>query len=72
MLIDDAKNIFKKAWSIRLALISAVFSTLEVALPFFTDILPARSMAALALISALGSVFMRLVYQPRLHEEASK
>lgn len=71
MLIEDAKLIFKKAWSIRLALLSAVFSVLEVGLPFFTDILPPGAMASLAIVSSVGSVIMRLIYQPALHTEES-
>ena len=72
MLIDDAKTVFRKAWSVKLALLSAVFSTLEVALPFFTDLLPAGAMAGLALTAAIGSAVMRIVYQPKLHNEADK
>jgi hypothetical protein len=67
MLIDDAKVIFKRAWSVRLALLSAVFSVLEVGLPFFTDLLPPGALASLAMLSAVGSAIMRIVYQPAMH-----
>ena len=67
MLIDDAVAVLKKAWSIKLAVLSAVFSAMEVALPFFTEIVPSGKLAALALLSALGSAAMRVIYQPALH-----
>jgi hypothetical protein len=69
MLIEDAKVIFRKAWSVRLALLSAIFSTLEVGL---TDLLPPGVMAGLAMATALGSAIMRIVYQPKLHQEVTK
>ena len=66
MLIDNAMLVIRKAWSIRLAALSAVFSAAEVSLPFFTGVVPSGSLAAVALVAALGSAIMRIVYQPNM------
>ena len=66
MLIDNALEVLKKAWSVRLIALSALFSALEVSVPFFTNVIPAGTLAGLALVSALGSAVMRVIYQPNL------
>lgn len=68
MLLEDAKNIAKKAWSFRLALISAAFAAAEVALPLFTDFVPPKTMAVIAAIIACGSAISRIVAQPEMHK----
>lgn len=68
-LIDDAAKVIKKAWSIKLAIISAMFGAMEVALPFFTDIIPPNTMAILAVLTAAGSAIARLVRQPSMHDD---
>ena len=65
-LIDNAKEVFLKAWSIKLSLLSAVLSAAEVALPFFTDFVPPRTMAVLAVFTAAGAAAARLVAQPAI------
>jgi hypothetical protein len=64
-LIADAKKVFLKAWSIRLALLSALFSAAEVALPFFGEFAPPHTMAMLAVFTSVGAVVARLVAQPK-------
>lgn len=64
-LIDDAAQVLRRAWSIRLALLSAVFSFAEAVLPFFTDFVPPRLMAGLAVFTAIGATIARLVAQPK-------
>lgn len=63
-LIADAKQVLFKAWSIRLALLSAVFSALEVALPFFAPFVPPGTMAILAVFASAGGAIARIVAQP--------
>jgi len=65
-LIEDAKEVLLKAWSVRLALLGAIFSALEVALPFFMplDIVPPATMAALALFASAGAALARVIAQP--------
>jgi hypothetical protein len=72
-LIDDAKTVLLKAWSIRLALLGAVFSAAEVALPFFQplNIFPPTTMAVLALLASSGAALARLIAQPKMAEAKS-
>ena len=63
-LIDNAREVLLKAWSIRLALLSAVLSAAEVALPFFTTFIPPNTMAILAVLTSAGAALARLVAQP--------
>lgn len=64
-LIDNFQSVLKNAWSIRLALLSAIFSAAEVALPFFNGFIPPRTMAILALVTASAAAIARLVAQPK-------
>ena len=67
-IIENAKSVLLKAWSVRLALLGAFFSAVEVALPFFEplNILPPRSMAILALVASAGAAVARIVAQPKM------
>ena len=66
-LIENAKEVLLKAWSVRLALLGAVFSALEVALPFFMPLglVPPNTMAALALFASMGAALSRIIAQPK-------
>ena len=66
-LIQDAKTVLLKAWSVRLALLAAVFSAAEVALPFFAPFLPPHTMAILAVFASAGAAVARVVAQPKMH-----
>lgn len=66
VLIDDAKTVLLKAWSVRLALLSAVFSAAEVALPYFSDFLPPHTMAILAVLASSGVALVRVIKQDNL------
>ena len=66
-LVDNAKTVLMKAWSVRLALLGALFSAAEVALPFFTPFVPPKTMAVLALISSCGAAVARVVSQPKMN-----
>lgn len=66
-LIEDAKTVLLKAWSVRLALLGAAFSAAEVALPFFAPFVPEHTMAVLAVIASSGAAIARVVAQPSLH-----
>lgn len=71
-LIDDAKQVLLKAWSVRLALLAAMFSAAEVALPFFAPFLPPKTMAVMALISSAGAAIARVVAQPKMQHDQQK
>ena len=64
-LISDAKDVLLKAWSIRLALLSAALSAAEVVLPFFTTFIPPHTMAILAVCTSAGAAIARIVAQPK-------
>lgn len=72
-LIDDFSTVLRKAWSIRLALLSAMFAGAEALLPFFpffTDRVPPGILAALSAFIAIGAAISRLVKQPRMRNDA--
>jgi len=71
-LIDNAREVLLKAWSIRLALLSALLSAMEVALPFFTDFVPPNTMAVLAVLTSAGAAIARLVAQPNTLPKATE
>lgn len=65
-LIDNAQLVLRKAWSMRLAALSIVFSILEaseVALPFLPKVLPPQTFSILSAIAAGGAMIARLYRQ---------
>lgn len=68
-LVQDAKNILLKAWSVRLALLAAMFSAAEVALPFFAPFVPPHTMAILAVVASSGAAIARVIAQPKMHDD---
>lgn len=62
-IVDDAKTILLKAWSVRLALLGAAFSAAEVALPYFDAFIPEHTMAILAVIASAGAAIARVIQQ---------
>jgi len=67
-LHPDWKQILKHAWSIRLIIVAGFFSGLEVALPFFQDVIPVRQGAfgLLSFIAANGAFVFRLIAQKNM------
>jgi hypothetical protein len=63
-LIDNWLEVAKKAWSSRLAWLSAILSTLEVVLPYFTGLVPPGTFAILAVAVSAAAAIARLVAQP--------
>lgn len=63
-LIDNAREVLLKAWSVRLAILSAMFAISEAVLPVFATTLPPKTFAILAALSACGTVIARVVSQP--------
>lgn len=66
-LIEDFKPVLLKAWSVRLALLGALFSALEVVLPMLAPLglIPPHSMAVLSLVASAGAAVARVVAQPK-------
>jgi hypothetical protein len=68
-LIKDAKRILFKAWSVRFAILSGIFSCMELILPYIGVFLPPKTMIVLAIITAFGSAIARIISQPKMHGE---
>jgi hypothetical protein len=62
-LYDNWKEILRKAWSIRLMLLAAVLSGVEVILPFFANSFPRGPFAAMSFLAVAGAFIARLVAQ---------
>ena len=60
---DNWRIILKKAWSIRLMLLAALLSGIEVALPFFTDRFPQGVAGVLSLFVTMAALIARVVVQ---------
>ena len=66
-LIADAKQVLLKAWSVKMAALSALFAGLQAlsqVLPFLDGIFPPGVLAGLATLAALGTIGARIVDQP--------
>lgn len=69
-LISDAKTVLLKAWSVRFALLAALFSGLEAlsfVLPYLDGVFPHKTLAGLGALAAIGAVGARVVAQPKMH-----
>lgn len=68
-LIPDWRHKFRKAWSVRMALLSGFFSAATGVTPYYQEFLDPKLFAFLASFFAFGAVVARLMYQPDLHDE---
>lgn len=66
-LLDDWRRVLRRAWSIRLSIVAAIFTTAEVVVPFFGDVLPHDVFVLLAFCASIGAAIARLVAQPEIH-----
>lgn len=62
-LYDNWRDILRKAWSIRLMVIAAILSGIEVILPFFNESIPKNVFAALSFTFVAAAFIARLVAQ---------
>lgn len=70
-LIEDAKTVLTKAWSVRFAILAALFSGMEalsLVLPYLDGIFPPHTLAGLGALAAIGAVGARIVDQPKMRE----
>ncbi len=63
-LIDNARQVLMQAWSVRFAVLSAVFAIAGAALPELRDLMPAHTFSVLSALCAGGTVLARIVAQP--------
>ena len=66
VLLEDWRRIARRAWSIRLSIVAAVFTAAEVMVPLFGDVLPRGAFVLLAFIASIGAAVARLVAQPEV------
>lgn len=66
MLIDDWRTILRHAWSIRLAILAALLSGVEIVLPLFADAFPRGLFAAMSFVATAAATVARLIAQPRM------
>lgn len=64
-LLPDARRLLARAWSVRLALLSAVLSAAEVVTSYVAPAQPSGKFAAFAGVLSLAAAVARLVAQPR-------
>ena len=62
-LYPNWKEIMRKAWSIRLAMLATAFSLLQVVIPIYADVLPRDTFAILTAVATVGVIVARLVWQ---------
>jgi hypothetical protein len=68
-LVPEWRRLLNKAWSVRLALLGAVFGGIEMALPMFSDRFPPKVFMALCIFTTLAGAVARLIPQPKMHGE---
>lgn len=69
MLIDNWRRVIRRAWSIRLAILAAVLSGAEVALPLFVDAFPRNVFAVASFLVAGAAALARIVAQPGIQND---
>ena len=62
-LYPNWKEIIRKAWSIRLALLATIFSVAQAIVPIYADVLSREVFAILTAVSAIGVIIARIVFQ---------
>ncbi len=67
-LLDDWRRVLRRAWSIRLSVVAAIFTAAEVVVPLFGDVLPRGVFVLLAFSASIGAAIARLVAQPEMHQ----
>lgn len=68
MLKSNWKEILRKAWSVRLILLAALFSGLEVIVPLFDDAFPRNTFAVLSGITTAAALVARVMMQRNMDE----
>ncbi len=66
-LLDDWRKIARRAWSVRLSIVAAIFTAAEVVVPLFGDVLPRGVFVLLAFSASIGATVARIVAQPEMH-----
>ena len=65
-LYDNWKDLIRRAWSIRLMVVTGILSAVEVVLPLFADDIPRGLFAAFSGVTVAAAFVARLVAQQDL------
>ena len=71
-LIDNAREVLAKAWSVRLATLATLFALIDLVnqlLPFVSPFVPSETFSALAAICGALAVLARFIRQQNLKGE---
>lgn len=60
----DWRYLLNRAWSIKLAILSAVLGAIEISLPLFNEIAPRNIFAVLSMLVAVAAAVVRMLNQP--------
>lgn len=69
-LIDNWRFLATRLWSIRLGMLAALLSGIEVVLPLFESAMPRGMFAISSFFVTVGAVVSRLVAQPSIHKDS--
>ena len=67
-LLADWRRVARRAWSVRLSIVAALFTAAEVVVPLFGDVLPRGVFVLLAFSASIGAAIARVVAQPGMRE----
>lgn len=62
-LYANWKEIARKAWSIKFAVLATIFAVMQVVIPIYSDVLPRHLFAILTGVSTIGVIVARLIWQ---------
>ena len=68
MIISNWRDVVRKAWSIRLAIMASVLSAGEVAVQLLAPAYPGPWFAGGSALLCLAATLARIVAQPKLHD----
>jgi hypothetical protein len=67
-LLENWRDIIKRAWSMRLMVLAALLSGVEIVLPLFSEALPRGLFAVLSFLAVAGAFVARIVAQKGLEK----
>lgn len=65
-------DVLRKAWSVRLSALAAVFMAAEIALPILSLDIPQYVFVLLALTASIGSIWARVLIQKNMRESVDE
>jgi hypothetical protein len=71
-LVDEWKQVVRRAWSMRLMVLAAILSGAEIVIPMYADSLPRGLFAVLSMVSVTGAFVARILAQKGLTNGTDK